>query len=246
MPIFLDRILKVIVSGFKAAAPVLSLSVILAFVFHSVMMVVVALVGWSTDTLTLRSLFGAGLFQASGSDWFWILLLWGFALLQACLVTLPLPVSAAPGEKTPLGPRVIAAAFLGGLFVAIPLFASVDLYYLSAKADPKAFDSEPYVIAVLATWVVSWLIWTPILLHRSRGQADAVERFVGRNIAGSAVGLALCLPWYFVLRRKQSCICSLGTFWALVLGLWSLLVIGGPLLFVLARDRRLRAGVRAG
>jgi hypothetical protein len=166
--------------------------------------------------------------------------------MQSCLLTLPLPVAAAPGAKVPLGPRVIAAAFLGGLFVAIPLFASIDLYYLSDKADPKGFSAEPYALAVLAVWVLSWLVWTPILLHRSRGQADAVERFVGRNIAGSAVGLALTLPWYFVLRRKQSCYCGLGTFWALVLGLWSLLVIGGPLLFVLARDRRLRAGVRAG
>jgi hypothetical protein len=225
-------------------ARILSLSVLLAFAFNFVMMMVVALVDWSTDTLTLRSLFGAGLFQASGTDWFWILLLWALALMQACLLTLPLPAAPSTGEKAPLGPRVIAAAFLGGLFVAIPLFASVDLYYLSAKAEPKDFHSEPYLLGVVAAWVFSWLIWTPILLHRSRGQADAVERFVGKNIAGSAVGLALCLPWYFVLRRKQSCICSLGTFWALVLGLWSLLVIGGPLLFVLARDRRLRAGVR--
>jgi len=226
---------------------ILTLSVLLAFAFNFVMMVVVALVGWDSGTLTLKDLLGAGVFEASGKDWFWILLLWGFALLQSCLLLLPLPVTPSTGGNSPLGPRVIAAAFLGGLFIAIPLLASVDLYYLSAKADPKRdFDSAPYIIGALAVWVVSWLIWTPILLHRSRGQADAVERFVGKNIAGSAVGLALCLPWYFVLRRKQSCFCSLGTFWALVLGLWSLLVIGGPLLFVLARDRRLRAGVREG
>ena len=223
---------------------VLTLSVLLAYVFHFVMMVVVALVGWDGSSLTLRSLLGVGLFEASGSDWFWILLLWGFALLQSCLLLLPLPVAPSTGGKTQLGPRIIAAAFLGGLFIAIPLLASVD--FLSAQADPKGFDSRPYIIGALIVWAVSWLIWTPILLHRSRGQADAVERFVGKNIAGSAVGLALCLPWYYVLRRKQSCFCSLGAFWALVLGLWSLLVIGGPLLFVLARDRRLRAGVREG
>ena len=223
---------------------ILALSVLLAFAFNFVMMVVVALVAWNADTLTLKDLLGAGVFEASGKDWFWVLLLWGFALLQACLLLLPMPVAPSTGGKAPLGPRIIAAAFLGGLFIAISLFASID--FLSAKADPKGFNAEPYVIGVLAVWVLSWLIWTPILLHRSRGQADAVERFVGKNIAGSAVGLALCLPWYFVLRRKQSCICSLGTFWALVLGLWSLLVIGGPLLFVLARDRRIRAGVREG
>jgi hypothetical protein len=227
-------------------ARILALSVLLTFAFNFVMMVAVAIVSWSADTLTLKSLFGAGLVDASGSDWFWILLLWGFALLQSCLLLLPLPVAPSTGGKAPLGPRVLAAAFLGGLFIAIPLLASVDLYYLSAQADPKDFKSEPYVLGALAVWVASWLIWIPILLHRSRGQADAVERFVGKNIAGSAVGLALCLPWYFVLRRKQSCVCSLGTFWALVLGLWSLLVIGGPLLFVLARDRRLRAAVREG
>jgi hypothetical protein len=225
---------------------ILALSVLLAFAFNFIMMVVVALVGWEKDTLTLKDLLGAGVFEASGKDWFWILLLWGFALLQSCLLLLPLPVSSVLGEKSPLGPRVIAAAFLGGLFIAIPLLASVDFFYLFGKADQKGFDSSPYIIGALAVWVVSWLIWTPILLHRSRGQADAVERFVGKNIAGSAVGLALCLPWYFVLRRKHSCFCGLGTFGALVLGLWSLLVIGGPLLFVLARDRRIRAGVREG
>ena len=223
---------------------ILALSVLLAFAFNFIMMVVVALVGWDPGTLTLKDLLGVGVFKASGKDWFWILLLWGFALLQSCLLLLPLPVSSVLGEKSPLGPRVIAAAFLGGLFIAIPLLASVD--FLSALADPQGFDSSPYIIGALAVWVASWLIWTPILLHRSRGQSDAVERFVGKNIAGSEVGMALCLPWYFVLRRKQSCFCGLGTFWALVLGLWSLLVIGGPLLFVLARDRRLRAGVREG
>ena len=227
-------------------ARILLLSVLLAFIFHAVLMVVMALVGWNTDSLRLRSLTGADLFEASGTEWLWILLLWGIALLQSCLLLIPLPVTVASGEKTPLGPRVIAAAFLGGLFLAIPLFASVDLYYLSATADSKAYNAMPFVLAVLGVWALSWLIWTPILLHRSRGQADAVERFVGKNIAGSAVGLALTLPWYFVLRRKQSCYCSLGSFWALVFGLWSLLVVGGPLLFVLARDRRLRAGVREG
>jgi len=223
---------------------ILALSVFLAFAFNFVMMVVLALVGWSAASLTLNDLLGLAVFEAKGSDWLWILPLWGFALLQACLLLLPLPIAPSTGAKAPLGPRVIAAAFLGGLFFAIPLFIAIDLYYFFA--EPQRFDTKPYLMAASVVWIVSWLIWIPILLHRSRGQADAVERFVGKNIAGSAVGLALCLPWYFVLRRKQSCFCGLGTFWALVLGLWSLLVIGGPLLFVLARDRRIRAGVREG
>ena len=225
---------------------VLALSVLLTFVFNVLLFLIMALVGWDSSMLAMDNLTGVRLFKSPGSDWLWVFFWWGFALMQSCLLLLPLPVASAPGEKVPLGPRVIAAAFLGGLFIAIPLFASIDLYYLSAKADPEAYDPQPYAIGVLIVWALSWLIWTPLLLHRSRRQADAVERFVGKNIAGSAVGLALTLPWYFVLRRKHSCYCGLGSFLALVLGLWSLLVVGGPLLFVLARDRRLRAGVRAG
>lgn len=225
---------------------VLALSVLLTFVFNALLILIGALVGWNSGMLTAESLSGANLFESSGADWLWVLLLWGLALLQSCLLLLPLPVATSPGEKVPLGPRVIAAAFLGGLFLAIPLFACVDLFLLSDRpADAQGYDPRPLFAAVLVVWALSWLIWTPVLLHRSRGQADAVERFVGKNIAGSAVGLALTLPWYFVLRRKHSCYCGLGSFLALVLGLWSLLVVGGPLLFVLARDRRLRAGVRA-
>ena len=224
---------------------IVGLSVLLTFVFNVLLFMIMALVGWDSSLLTLNTLSGAKLFESSGADWLWVLLLWGLALLQSCLLLLPLPVASAPGKKVPLGPHVLAAAFLGGLFIAIPLFATLDMFQFSDKpADAQAFNPSSIFYAVLGVWVLSWLIWTPILLHRSRGQADEVERFVGKNIAGSAVGLALCLPWYFVLRRKQSCFCGLGTFWALVLGLWSLLVIGGPLLFVLARDRRIRAGVR--
>jgi hypothetical protein len=72
-----------------------------------------------------------------------------------------------------------------------------------------------------------------------------LEASLTRTSKATLVGMALCLPWYLVLRRKQSCACSLGSFVALVLGLWSLLLIGGPLLLVLARDRRLRGAVQA-
>lgn len=226
---------------------VLALSVLLTFVFNALLVLVGALVGWDAGLLTAESLSGAKLFESTGADWIWVSVLWWLALLQSCLLLLPLPAASTPGEKVPLGPRVIAAAFLGGVFLAVPLFACVDLFLLSDRpADVQGHDPTPLFVAVLVIWALSWLIWTPILLHRARGQADAVERFVGKNIAGSAVGLALTLPWYFVLRRKHSCYCGLGSFLALVLGLWSLLVVGGPLLFVLARDRRLRAGVRAG
>lgn len=223
------------------------LSLPLALLFNALLWLLVAVVGWSFNEVKWENLFGLHLLKVeSANDLFWPAALWVLAFLQASLLLVPVaapaPDSAAP---TPLGPRVLAAALLGGLPLAIPLFALIDVYYFLPKADPKTFQSGGCIMGVLAVWAVSWLVWTPILLHRSRREADALERFVGKSIKGSAVGLALCLPWYYVLRKKQACYCSLGGFWALVLGLWSLLIVGGPLLLILGRDRRVRAGLRA-
>lgn len=223
------------------------LSLPLALLFNALLWFLVALVGWNFNEVKSDNFLGLHFLKVeSANDLFWPAMLWLLAFLQASLLLVPVaPVTPEPGTPTPLGPRVLAAAFLGGLPLAIPLFAVIDLYYFLPKADPKTFQSGGCMLGVLAVWAVSWLVWTPILLHRSRVEADALERFVGKSIKGSAVGLALCLPWYYVLRRKQACYCSLGGFWALVLGLWSLLIVGGPLLFILGRDRRIRAGVRA-
>jgi hypothetical protein len=221
------------------------LTIPVAFLFLFLFLAVLSLIAWGLAPLGNFSS-KVLLAPASSSEAVWAVALWGLAFLQVSLLLTPLPVpSAAPVKPARLGPRIIAAALLGGLPLALALLAVVDLSVFFPGTEVAPFHLV-YVQGILGVWVLSWLIWTPILLHRSRREADALEHFVGRSVKGSAVGLALCLPWYYVLRRKQSCFCGLGTFWALVLGLWSLLVVGGPLLFVLARDRRLRAAVRAG
>lgn len=178
---------------------------------------------------------------------------WAFAILQSCLVFLPLPVpSSSAGKTAALWTRVIAAAFLGGLLIAIPFFALIDLFHLLLFPPQVPLGliimsmAQAAIFVAFGIWAVSWLVWIPLLMRRARREADALERFVVKSAKVSAAGLALCLPWYYVIRENEPFIFTLGSFWALVLGLWSLLVIGGPLLFVLARDRRLRAGVRAG
>ena len=225
------------------------LTVPVAFLFRFLFQVVERLVAWDASVLNADVL-GPFAMPTTPGQATWLAVLWGLAFLQVSLLLVPLPATvsspASPAQPARLGPRVLAAAFLGGLPLALLLFAALDLHSLvfSDNGVPKAQPAG--MVAVLVVWALSWLIWTPVLLRRSRGAADALERFVGRSVKGSAVGLALCLPWYYVLRRKQSCSCALATFWALLLGLWSLLIVGGPLLFVLARDRRLRAAVRAG
>jgi len=223
----------------------------LAFLFNAVMELVLSLsLG---DAPELSDLLGGNVFRInwehlgeSTIEVVPMMLYWAFALLQSGVFFLPLaPSLTLSAQPAALWPRLLGAAFCTAFLVALPLFALLDVYYFLPGANPKEFESGAFIIGILVAWLVSWIVWTAILLRRVRTDESALESSLLRTSKASLVGLALCVPWYLVLRRKQSCACSLGTFVALVTGLWSLLVIGGPLLLVLARDRRLRGAVKS-
>lgn len=218
-------------------------SVPLAFLLNAVLMLLVSLLAW--DGPEVRDLLGANLLDVREAvEVAPVLVIWGVAFLQSCLFFLPLaPDLALSAQPAALWPRVLAAALGTAFLVALPLLALIDVYYFLPGADPKSFESGRFILGALAAWFVSWLVWIPILLRRARAGGSELEASVLRTSKATLVGLALCLPWYLVLRRKQACACSLGSFVALLLGLWSLLLVGGPLLLVLARDRRLRGAV---
>jgi hypothetical protein len=225
-------------------------SILLAFLLNAVMELVVSLC--LGDAPELGNLVGGNVFRInwehlgeSTIEVVPMMLYWAFALLQSCVFFLPLaPTLTLSAQPAALWPRLLGAAFCTAFLVALPLFALLDVYYFLPGANPKEFESGAFIIGILVAWLVSWIVWTTILLRRVRTDESALESSLLRTSKASLVGLALCLPWYLVLRRKQSCACSLGTFVALVTGLWSLLVIGGPLLLILARDRRLRGAVK--
>ncbi len=223
----------------------LALSVPLAFLFNALFWTLASLVLWESSLLSLNQLLGLEyLAFEQPKDLIWPLAVWLLAFTQSLLVMVPAPASSGGSSAEALLPRVVGAAFLGGLLFALPAFALIDLAYFLPSVDPKKFDPSACLAGSLGLWAVSWAVWIPVLLHRCSKEADALERFVARTVKGSVVGLALCLPWYFVLRRKQACHCALGTFIALAAGLWSLLLVGGPLMLFLARERRLRASLR--
>jgi len=225
-------------------------SILLAFLLNAVMVLVVSLC--RGDAPELGDLVGGNVFRInwehlgeSTIEVVPVMLYGAFALLQSCLFFLPLaPKLTLSAQPAALWPRLLGAAFCTAFLVALPLFALLDVYYFLPGANPKEFESGAFIIGILVAWLVSWIVWTAILLRRVRTDESALEASLLRTSKASLVGLALCVPWYLVLRRKQSCACSLGTFVALVAGLWSLLVIGGPFLLVLARDRRLRGAVK--
>jgi len=166
------------------------------------------------------------------------------AVAQAAALALPAP--RAPAELSPSGllGRAATGAIALSLAIALPVFALADLpQWLDAEVGPALGNAifKGLMVGLGATWVGLSLL----LAHRSRGKPDLIERRVAQATAGTLVGLALATPWYLVLRRKQQCFCALGTFWALLVGLWSLVLVGGPMLLVLARERRTRAALRA-
>lgn len=178
--------------------------------------------------------------------WFFVILAVSF--LQACLVFLPLPLAPAAAQVGGrLRPRIFFAALLIPLpFVLAGFSLSDALYFL-----PGPFKSIEEIalmssVGCLVAWFISWLVWIPLLLRRSKGEPDAVERAVAKALRGTAVGWALTLPWYLVVRERQTCLCALGTFLGLVFGMIALVLVGGPLLLVFARDRRIRAALRQG
>ena len=166
----------------------------------------------------------------------------GFAFLQASLFLVPvIPTVSLSTQKNALWPRVVGAAFLCSLVLAIPLFASIDI--LQYTMYDASSTTKILIRAVAGVWIISWLIWSFLIWRAAKHNSSVIERRALYGSRGSLIGLALCLPWYLVLRKKESCECSLGTFCALVAGLMSLLFVGGPLLFILARDRKLRKAV---
>ena len=119
------------------------------------------------------------------------------------------------------------------------------LYFLPGPAKDVGEIASMSTVGCLVAWGVSWLVWIPLLLRRSKGEPDAVERAVARALRGTAIGWALSLPWHYVVRERQTCVCATGTFFGLIFGLIGLVLVGGPLLFVFARDRRIRAALRS-
>jgi hypothetical protein len=170
-----------------------------------------------------------------------VLILAALSFAQLASLLIPLPIQPSRGEPVPILSRALLGGFLVTAAIFIPLAALLDIpsYFSNAESPPAIGIST--VRGVIAAWALSWIFFTGILTYRSQTPgSDTIERAVKQATIGTAVGLALATPWYLVLRRKQACVCALGTFYSLLVGIWSLIMIGGPLLFMVRRDRRHR------
>ena len=149
-------------------------SIPLAFLFNAVMELVLSLsLG---DAPELSDLLGGNVFRInwehlgeSTIEVVPMMLYWAFALLQSGVFFLPLaPSLTLSAQPAALWPRLLGAAFCTAFLVALPLFALLDVYYFLPGANPKEFESGAFIIGILVAWLVSWIVWTAILLRRVR------------------------------------------------------------------------------
>ena len=215
----------------------IALCILLTPVLTNVMLV--------AQEVVTQLLIGGGLENVSGNlssfEVELVLIVAALSFAQLASLLIPLPIQPGRGEPVSILSRALLGGFLVTAAIFIPLAALLDIpsYFSTAESPPTL--GIGLVRGVITAWALSWIFFTGLLTYRSQTpDSDTIERAVKNATIGTAVGLALATPWYLVLRRKQACVCALGTFYSLLLGIWSLIVIGGPLLFILRRDRQRR------
>lgn len=140
----------------------------------------------------------------------------------------------------------MCAALAGGaLFLASSMW---DLFTAWLKVG--VFDSDftnIFVYAMTAVVLGVWGVSTPLLWAyiKGRPRENALQRIASRLFVGTVVEVIVIIPFDVMVRRKTSCYCAEGTFWALV---WCGTVgafLLGPMIYLAPfgrRRRRLLAG----
>lgn len=185
-------------------------------------------------------------------------LLIGVMAVAPTLFIAPLvgPVQAQPVGR-PLRASVLGAGMLAGVVAACFILTVFDLAWLVTDAwvamqrgpgagAPTAFgrfsDWMPW--GLVAAWLVSASLWTCFFAMAGRSRHPSVlVRWFRWLMAGTATEMALAVSVLVWARRRDSCVCDWGSFWALVWGLASMLVLCGPgVVLLLSRRARQQWG----
>lgn len=135
---------------------------------------------------------------------------------------------------------IACAVLLGFGFLA----CAADLLWYCTTATtgygqglPRSF---PALVAVGVG--LSWLIGSVLFWKLSRGKRheDVLSRFAFRLFAGTVVEVAMSIPIQVLVRKRESCFCQTGTYWAMITGFGIGLIALGPavLLPLLVKRRR--------
>lgn len=166
------------------------------------------------------------------------------ATLQLMLAAPAVPPFRAAQEGRSMRQSIVAAAILAGALVTILGFGAIEALTVLVSGVPN--DPSPMVSALVLTWLLSSLGWSAVLWRAgAESNPDGVSRLVRAAFRGSALQIVLGVPLYVIVRRKESCWCSLFSFWSLCVGFASMILLCGPgavLLFTRGHRRAWRQG----
>jgi hypothetical protein len=138
------------------------------------------------------------------------------------------------------GRPMIVSLIVGALFATLlsaGIIASVgSLLGFSSKNLPDKVG--PVLIVIL---LASWLAWLWIFLFFLVDEwTDRYRKLYRLLLAGTVLELAITIPIDASVRRRTQCYCNEGTFWALCIGIVSMLWILGPGVVLLFLARRMQ------
>lgn len=146
----------------------------------------------------------------------------------------------APGVSSGKGRSVRSSLFAAGGVIGFLLFAFVAaVVEVSGLDGPNTLGGAWGVFALCLA--LGWAVATPLLIAFSRPgpREDIVARLARRILAGTIIEVALIIPLDVIVRRRGSCYCAAGTYWALTIcGFVGVIVLGPAVLCPLLAKRR--------
>jgi hypothetical protein len=152
-----------------------------------------------------------------------------------------------PGVIGPKGRGARTSLCIAGVAIGVLVLAVVMAWYGVADEydlwGPQAIDDLPLPRWVVVAVIVGtgWAVGTPLLFAFVKGgrKETALARLSRRLLLGTMVEVALLIPLDVMVRRKTSCYCWAGTYWALtVCGAVGVFVLGPAVFLPLVARRR--------
>jgi len=138
----------------------------------------------------------------------------------------------------------LAIALLSGGFLWMIADTTEVLYLRPRKLSLKSVIPGNSFGPILIGWcLLNWLIATPLLIRfcRRGPRESLLSRVASRLFLGTIIEAAAIIPLDIMVRRKHSCYCGAGTFWALTVCASVGFIVAGPaILLPLVAKRRKR------
>lgn len=146
-------------------------------------------------------------------------------------------------DGVPLLLSVVIAAFIAATLVGGLVGIAGDVLRMAMQsANPAApeLDEDVILLAGLGAMALSWIVFTPLMFaFKGTHEPDTfISKLASRLFIGTVIEVVATIPIDIMVRRRSTCHCSDGSFWALIIGLSAGFIVLGPVVVLLPLGRR--------